>query len=71
VELYPYSQWMDYIDINDGRNYDAILAKYGADRILLDKKLQPELENLLPKDKLWSLEYDDQYSQIWTKVSNP
>jgi hypothetical protein len=71
VELYPYSQWMDYIDINDGRNYDAILAKYGADRILLDKKLQPELENLLSKDKLWSLEYDDQYSQIWTKGSNP
>ncbi len=69
VELYPYEQWTDYIDINNGSDYDALLAKYGVDRILLDKKLQPELAALLVKDKLWELEYDDQYSQIWYKVT--
>jgi hypothetical protein len=67
VELYPYEQWMDYINIDNGFNYDRLLAKYGVDRILLDKKLQPKLATMLTKDKSWSLEYDDPYSQIWVK----
>jgi hypothetical protein len=71
VELYPYDQWTDYIRINNGTNYDEILAKYGVDRILLDKKLQPELAMQITKDVIWELEYDDQYSQIWTKVLSP
>ena len=71
VELYPYDQWMDYIDISNGRNYDALLKKYGADRILLDKKLQPDLEMMLSEDPSWSLEYDDQYAQLWEKVKSP
>lgn len=71
VELYPYDQWKDYIDITNGKNYDEILSKYGVNRILLDKKLQPELAAVLLKDKLWKLEYDDPYSQIWEKVLLP
>jgi hypothetical protein len=71
VELFPYDQWMDYVHINNGIEYDETLARYGADRILLDKKLQPELAMLLPMDKHWILEYDNQYSQIWTKISAP
>jgi len=71
VELYPYDQWMDYIDVNNGTNYNAILAKYGVDRILLDKELQPNLATLLPEDQQWTLEYDDQYAQIWSKTSAP
>jgi len=70
VELYPYDQWMDYIQINNGRNYNEILMKYGADRILLDKKLQRDLADSLAKDQLWKLEYDDQYSQVWVKASD-
>ncbi len=69
VELYPYDQWMDYIAIDNGRNVDEILARYGADRILLDKKLQPDLVAVLVNDRAWKLEYDDQYSQIWDKVT--
>jgi hypothetical protein len=71
VELYPYDQWMDYIDVNNGINYNAILTKYGVDRILLDKELQPNLATLLSKDQLWNLEFDDQYAQIWSKISTP
>jgi hypothetical protein len=71
VELFPYDQWMDYIQVNNGANYNEILANYGADRILLDKKLQAGLASALSKDRLWSLEYEDQYAQIWLKVSNP
>ena len=71
VELFPYDQWMDYIHVQNGTNYNEILTKYGVDRILLDKKLQPDLATSLTKDRLWNLEYDDQYSQIWTKASTP
>jgi hypothetical protein len=71
VELFPYDQWMDYIHINNGTNYNDIFAKYGVDRILLDKKLQPELTSLLPQDTYWKLQYDDEYSQIWIKTVSP
>jgi len=71
VELFPYDRWMDYIHVNNGTNYNGVLTKYGVDRILLDKKLQPELTASLANDPLWTLEYDDHYSQIWSKVSIP
>lgn len=71
VELFPYDQWMDYININTGSNYNEILMRYGADRILLDKKLQPGLAAALTDDQLWHLEYDDQYAQIWSKFAAP
>jgi hypothetical protein len=64
-------QWKDYIHINNGTNYNELLRKYGVDRILLDKKLQPELAASLQQDPLWNLEYDDQYAQIWNKVAAP
>ena len=65
VELFPYDQWMDYIHINNGTNYEEVLSKYGVDRILLDTKLQPNLSSALSTDPRWHLEYEDQYSQIW------
>ena len=71
VELYPYVLWMDYILINNGTNYNEILMKYGVNRILLDKKLQPDLVLVLRGDQLWNLEYEDHYSQIWAKVIYP
>jgi hypothetical protein len=71
VELFPYDQWMEYIHINNGINFDETLTKYGVDKILLDKKLQPELSSELAEDQLWKLEYDDQYAQIWFKISSP
>jgi len=71
VELFPFEQWMDYIHINRGTNYNEILSKYGVDRILLDKTEQSDLATALTKDRLWYMEYDDQYSQIWSKASTP
>jgi hypothetical protein len=65
VELYPYEQWQDYIEINRGYRHNEILAKYGADRILLDKNIQPELATALANDPAWQLEYEDTLSQIW------
>jgi hypothetical protein len=71
VELFSYDQWMDYIHVNNATNYNEILTKYGVDRILLDKKLQPNLAASLPRDQRWKLEYDDQYAQIWSKNTVP
>jgi hypothetical protein len=68
VELFPYSEWMDYIDIENGTNYNALLSKYGVDRILLDIKLQPKLSQALSTDPEWTLEYEDPYAQIWSKI---
>ena len=71
IELYTYEQWQDYIDINNGKDYNQILAKYDVDRILLDKSLQPKLTSSLAKDDSWKLEYQDDYAQIWSKVTRP
>jgi hypothetical protein len=71
VELFPYDQWIDYIHVNNANNYNDILMMYGVNRILLDKKLQPDLSAALPEDHQWKLEYDDQYAQIWSKTSIP
>ena len=68
VELYSYDQWMDYIRIGRGVRYNALLEAYGANRILLNVNTQKELADLLPSDPLWALEYEDAYSQIWTRV---
>ncbi len=71
VELFPYDQWMDYIDVSEGINYDQILQRYGVDRVLLDKKKQPELASALSSDQNWSLEYEDAYAELWTKLPTP
>ncbi len=71
VELFPYDQWLDYIDVGNGIDYNTILTRYGVDRILLDKKLQPELAKELVKDPLWKLEYENEYAQLWTKAPTP
>jgi hypothetical protein len=71
IELFPYNLWMDYIHINNGTNYEEILSKYGVDRILLDKNIQPDLAGALSTDSFWKLEYDDQNSQIWNRKSIP
>jgi hypothetical protein len=69
VELYPLEQWKDYIRINNGTRYNELLDGYGVDRILLDRPLQKELSKILPQDPLWRLEYEDDRTQIWVKLS--
>jgi hypothetical protein len=68
VELYPYQQWLDYIRITNGIRYNELLEGYGADRLLLDVEYQEEFIQILGSDPLWQLEYEDAYSQIWSRV---
>ncbi len=68
VELYPYEQWQDYLRITRGVRYNELLRQYGAERILLDVELQPELARLLAEDPLWEQEYADARAQIWQRA---
>jgi hypothetical protein len=69
VELYPYAQWEDYIQIIRGVEYNRLLDAYGADRLLLDKELTPRLIAVLVNDARWQLEYEDPRSQVWNRTS--
>jgi hypothetical protein len=68
VELYPLAQWEDYIRITNGSQYNELLEKYGANRILLDTELQNELALILKKDPAWKLEFETGRSQLWAKA---
>jgi hypothetical protein len=67
IELFPYEQWLDYIRISNGIRYNEILAKYGANRLLIDVKEQKELAIQLENDPLWMKEYEDPNTQVWIK----
>lgn len=69
VELYSFQQWEDYIQIVRGVEYNRILADYGADRLLLDKDLTPNIIKALASDKEWQMEYEDDRSQIWVRTT--
>jgi hypothetical protein len=64
VELFPYSQWIDYYQTSEGINYSETFKKYGVDRVILDKTFQNELAAALAKDRLWYLEYEDEYANM-------
>ena len=69
IELFPYDLWLDYIKVSNGVMVDEIFARYGIDRVLLDKKLQGALSSFLENKPDWRLEYEDLYSQIWKKAN--
>jgi hypothetical protein len=71
IELYPYTQWQDYIRISQGIRYNELLAQYGADRVLLSRAIQKGLAGELENDPCWLLEYQDDRTQLWTKVHPP
>jgi len=65
VELYPYTQWEDYIQIGRGTRSLELLSAYGVDRVLLDVELQEELLYVLESAPDWWCEYADEHTQIW------
>jgi hypothetical protein len=53
IELYPYEQWIDYIELGQGKNIDAMVQKYGFDGWLLDLQAQADLISALESDTRW------------------
>ncbi len=67
VELYPYEQWQDYINITHGVRYAALLDQYGVERIVLDVERQKDLWEALQTDARWRQVYADEHAQVWDK----
>jgi len=63
--LFPFTQWADYVDISAGRQVDDLLAHYGVDRVLLSRERQPQLTATLGASPSWIREYADQEAEIW------
>jgi hypothetical protein len=68
IELFPYELWLDYLLISRGTRYSELLARYGADRLLLHHERQEELILSLKNDPGWVLEYQDATSSVWRKA---
>jgi hypothetical protein len=62
IELYPMEQWHDYINLNNGENVDALLAKYQIDGMLLNNEQQEALLEHVHADPVWEVRYEDAQS---------
>lgn len=68
IELYPYRQWVDYINLGQGANVDDLLAKYAFDGALLSVDEQAPLAERLRHDPGWALRYEDQHTLLFTRA---
>ncbi len=66
IELYPYAQWVDYINLGQANNVEARLARYRIDGLLLDKKEQQPLVAWARQAPGWRLRYEDARAVLFT-----
>ncbi len=67
IELYPMEQWHDYINLSNGENVDALLAKYRIDGLLLHNEQQEALLEHVRADPGWDVRYKDAESTYLVK----
>jgi hypothetical protein len=60
IELYPYAQWRDYINLSQGIDVDALIARYAFDGLLLDKQIHTPLIERVRSDSAWVVGYEDE-----------
>jgi hypothetical protein len=60
IELYPYEQWVDYINLGQANNVAQLLRKYDIDGLLLNKKRQAALVEVTRADSTWQVRYEDE-----------
>jgi hypothetical protein len=60
IELYPYEQWVDYINLGQANNVAQLLRKYDIDGLLLNKKRQAALVEAARTDSAWQARYEDE-----------
>lgn len=61
-EFYPVRQWIDYIDLSNGRRVDELLQQYQPDAMLLDNERQARLLAELTNRPNWDVRYRDPYT---------
>ena len=59
IELYPYQQWLDYINLGQANNTAALFRKYAIDGLLLNKERQAGLVGAVRGDSAWQIVYED------------
>lgn len=67
VELFPPSLLADYRRIGGGDGAPALLARYGADRVLLHTVQEQRLSEALAASPDWERAYADRYSEVWRR----
>jgi hypothetical protein len=69
IELYPFEQWRDYINLSQGNNVASLLQKYDIDGLLLDFKQQKGLIEAIQDDRGWVERYKDQQTVYFTRAA--
>lgn len=62
IELYPYEQWRDYINLSAGDNMAQLLEQYQIDGLLLNNEEQEGLLKRVQDDPAWEVRYADAQS---------
>lgn len=68
IELYPLEQWLDYIRLTQGLNVEQIVDRYNIDGMLLDKKEQSGLLEVLANNNAWEQYYTDEQTVLVRRV---
>lgn len=66
IELYPYDQWRDYINLGQANNVADLLGKYDIDGLLLNKREQESLIKAVRASGGWSVRYEDEHTVYLT-----
>jgi hypothetical protein len=67
IELYPYQQWRDYINLSQGSNVAALLQKYQIDGLLLSVEHQEGLIEVIRREGGWVERYADAQTVYFTR----
>ena len=59
IELYPYEQWRNYINLGQANNVADLLHTYDIDGLLLSKLEQAPLIKAVRADPAWQIRYED------------
>ncbi|HEU4323109.1 MAG TPA: hypothetical protein VFS21_08145 [Roseiflexaceae bacterium] len=67
IELYPFQQWRDYLNLSQANNVAELQRSYGFDGMLLSTNEQRALIDALRRDPAWQQRYEDEQSVLFTK----
>ncbi len=68
IELYPYTQWREYIQLSAGNSVAELLAQYQFDAMLLDNENQAGLVAYLQTQPDWQMRFEDAQSSYLVKL---
>jgi hypothetical protein len=60
IELYPFEQWRDYLNLGQANNLTVLFERYQIDGALLHATDQEALVQALERDPAWQVQYRDE-----------